>query len=184
MERLPTRLDGILLLAPRVFDDERGFFLETYRRNLLADFGVTEELIQLNHSRSSHGTIRGMHFQIGAGTSKLVRCARGTIWDVVVDLRRSSPTFGQFEAFELDDVAHHLLYIPIGFAHGFCVLSDVADVCYQQSAYYSAEVERGFSPDDPAVAIPWPVAADERVVSERDQSAPLLAEIAAELPFG
>ena len=183
MEELQTRLDGVRLFAPRVFADERGFFLETYRRTWLSEFGVDEEFIQLNHSRSSRGTVRGMHFQIGAGASKLVRCARGAIWDVVVDLRRGSPTFGEFEGFELDDVTHHLLYVPIGFAHGFCVTSDVADVCYQQSRYYSGDVERGFAPDDPQVAIAWPVPAAERVVSERDLTGPALAEIAGDLPF-
>ena len=183
MEVLPTRLQGVRLLAPRVFDDERGFFLETYRRNVLADLGIAEELIQLNHSRSAYGTIRGMHLQIGAGCSKLVRCARGTIWDVVVDVRRGSPTYGEHEAFELDDTRHHQLYVPVGFAHGFCVLSDVADVCYQQSAYYSGAVERGFAYDDPQVAIPWPVPGDAQVVSGRDRDAPSLAQLAAELPF-
>ena len=183
MESLPTRLSGVQLLAPRVFGDERGFFMETYRRSVLADLGIAEEMIQLNHSRSVRGTVRGMHFQIGAGASKLVRCARGAIWDVVVDLRRGSPTFGEWEGFELTDENHHQLYVPIGFAHGFCVLSDVADVCYQQSGYYSGDVERGFSPDDAGVGIDWPVAASERVVSERDRDAQPLSVIADGLPF-
>lgn len=183
MELLPTRLEGPLLIAPPVFGDERGFFAETYRRSTFAELGVVEEMVQHNHSRSRRGTIRGMHFQIGAGASKLVRCARGAIVDVLVDVRRGSPTFGEWEAFELTDERLHVLYAPIGFAHGFCVLSDVADVVYQQSAYYSSEVERGFSLDDEDVAIDWPIAASERIVSERDLSAPRLSEIAGALPF-
>ena len=183
MELLPTRLTGVRLIGPRVFGDERGFFAETYRRSVFSDLGVPEEMVQQNHSRSARGVVRGMHFQIGEGASKLVRCARGRIWDVLVDIRRDSPTFGEWEAFELDDERLHVLYAPIGFAHGFCVLSDIADVVYQQSNYYSGVVERGFSIDDPAVGIAWPVAAEERVVSERDRDAPLLADIADGLPF-
>jgi dTDP-4-dehydrorhamnose 3,5-epimerase len=183
MELLPTRLSGVKLIAPRVFGDDRGFFMESYRRNVFADLGIPEEMVQQNHSRSTRGVLRGMHFQIGDGASKLVRCARGRIWDVLVDIRHGSPTFGEWEAFELDDEQLHVLYAPIGFAHGFCVLSDVADVVYQQSNYYSGEVERGFSVDDPAVGIDWPIAEDERIVSDRDRDAPLLAQIAAALPF-
>ena len=183
MELLPTRLAGVKLIAPRVFGDDRGFFMESYRRNVFAELGIPEEMVQQNHSRSARGVVRGMHFQIGDGASKLVRCARGRIWDVLVDIRRGSPTFGEWEAFELDDERLHVLYAPIGFAHGFCVLSEVADVVYQQSNYYSGDVERGFSIDDPAVGIAWPIAEDERVVSERDRDAPTLAEIADSLPF-
>ena len=183
MELLPTRLAGVKLIAPRVFGDDRGFFMESYRRNVFAELGIPEEMVQQNHSRSARGVVRGMHFQIGDGASKLVRCARGRIWDVLVDIRSGSPTFGEWEAFELDDERLHVLYAPIGFAHGFCVLSDVADVVYQQSNYYSGDVERGFSIDDPAVGIAWPIAEDERVGSERDRDAPTLAAIADSLPF-
>lgn len=181
MEILPTRLDGPLLLAPRVFGDARGFFAETYRAEALAEHGITEAFVQDNHSRSAYGVIRGMHFQIGAGASKLVRCGRGRILDVVVDLRRDSPTHGEWEGFELSDDSMHALYVPIGFAHGFCVLSDVADVLYKQSAYYSPDVERGFALDDPDVGIAWPIGPEERIVSERDVTAPRLADL--ELPF-
>jgi dTDP-4-dehydrorhamnose 3,5-epimerase len=183
MERLETRLDGPLLLAPRVFGDERGFFAETYRASALGELGITEAFVQDNHSRSVRGVVRGMHFSIGAGASKLVRCGRGAIADVLVDVRRGSPTYGEWEAYELSDENMHVLYVPIGFAHGFCVVSDVADVLYKQSAYYSADVERGFALDDPDVAIAWPVPPEERTLSERDRTAPRLAEIAAELPF-
>lgn len=183
MDRIPTKLDGPLLLAPKVFRDDRGFFCETFREEALAALGVRDHFVQDNHSRSRRGTIRGMHFQIGDGTSKLVRCGRGAILDVLVDLRRGSKTYGEWEAFELTDENMHVVYAPVGFAHGFCVLTDVADVLYKQSNYYSGAVERGFRYDDPAVAIEWPIPPAERVVSERDATAPTLAEIAHELPF-
>ena len=125
--------------------------------------------------------IRGIHFAVGPGQAKLVRCARGSIFDVVVDLRRGSATFGEWEGFELDEESLHLLYIPIGFGHGFCVTSEVADVAYKLSSVYDPEIERGFAYDDPDVAISWPDV--ELVVSERDSGAPRLSEIAEDLPF-
>jgi hypothetical protein len=124
-----------------------------------------------------------VNFHIGEGVSKIISCVRGEILDVLVDIRRSSPTYGQWEAFPLDGEALRILYAPVGFAHGFCVLSEVADVIYQQSAYYSDDVERGFSPSDPEVAIDWPIPADERLLSDRDLSAPLLAEVADSFDF-
>jgi dTDP-4-dehydrorhamnose 3,5-epimerase len=135
MEVIPTRIQGPLLIQPRVFGDERGFFLESYRRGVLADLGIADDFVQDNHSRSTRGVVRGMHFAVGAGSAKLVRCARGAIVDVLVDLRRGSPTYGQWEAYDLDDERLRALYAPVGFAHGFCVVSDVADVIYKQSAY-------------------------------------------------
>ncbi|MGI8597394.1 MAG: dTDP-4-dehydrorhamnose 3,5-epimerase [Thermoleophilaceae bacterium] len=181
IEALDTRLDGPVLIAPAVFGDERGFFTESYRREGYTALGIDEEFRQDNHSRSRRGVVRGMHFMIGDGTSKLVRCARGSILDVVVDIRRGSPTFGEWEAFELSDANLRQAYCPIGFAHGFCVTSDVADVMYKQSAYYDAELERGFAYDDPDVGIAWPL--DEPTPSRRDSSAPRLREIEADLPF-
>ncbi|MCW3063570.1 MAG: dTDP-4-dehydrorhamnose 3,5-epimerase [Solirubrobacterales bacterium] len=181
MERVSTRLDGPVLLAPRVHADERGFFAETYRRNVWSDAGVEVEFVQDNHSRSRRGTLRGMHFQTAPGQAKLVRCARGRILDVVVDLRRASPTFGEWEAAELDDEAMRQFFVPVGFAHGFCVLSDVADVVYKCSSYFDAVTEAGIAYDDPDVGIDWPDL--DLVVSERDRIAPRLADIAAELPF-
>ncbi len=183
MQRLDTRLQGPILLAPRVFGDERGFFCETFRRNVYAELGIGEEMVQDNHSRSGKGILRGMHFQIGKGVAKLVRCGRGAIYDVVVDVRRGSPTFGQWEGFELNEDNMHVLYCPVGFAHGFCTLSDVADVLYKQSGYYAEETERGIAYDDPDVAIQWPLALDAVTVSARDAQAPRLAEIADSLPF-
>ena len=181
MERLDTRLDGPILVRPVVHGDHRGFFQESYRRNVYAELGIGEEFVQDNHSRSKRGIVRGMHFQVGNGMAKLVRCARGAILDVVVDLRRGSPTFGEWEAFQLDDQNLHQLYCPVGFAHGFCVTSDLADVIYKCDAYYDESIERGIKYDDPDLGIEWPDI--ELIPSERDATAPTLAEIAGELPF-
>lgn len=183
MKLLETRLEGPKLIEPRVLGDERGFFCETYRRTVYAELGIHEEMVQDNHSRSGKGIVRGMHFQIGTGAAKLVRCARGSIVDVVVDIRRGSPTFGEWEAFELTEENMRSVYCPIGFAHGFCVTSDVADVMYKQSNYYSDGKERGIAYNDPEVAIAWPLPVEELIPSQRDATAPLLSEIAHELPF-
>ena len=182
MERLPTRLDGLVLLAPTVHGDERGFFMETYRGDDWSRHGIPSAFVQDNHSRSRRGTLRGIHFQSHPGQGKLVRVARGRVLDVVVDLRRGSPTFGEWESFELDDVHGHQLWIPVGFGHGFCVISDVADFVYKCTAYYDPGTERGISFADPDVGIEWPPAV-ELVYSERDRDAPRLAEVADELPF-
>jgi len=182
MRVLETRLDGPLLLEPTVHGDARGFFVESYRANVWAEHGVTDTFVQDNHSRSGRGVLRGMHFSIGDGQAKLVRCARGRILDVIVDLRSASPTYGEWESVELDDELGRQLYIPIGFAHGFCVLSEVADVTYKCSTYYDGAVERGFAYDDPEVGIAWPGDV-VLVVSERDAGAPGLAEIAEGLEF-
>jgi dTDP-4-dehydrorhamnose 3,5-epimerase len=183
MERLPTMLEGPILIAPRVLGDERGFFCETYRQSVFTELGIAEAMVQDNHSRSRKGIVRGMHFQIGAGASKLVRCARGAIYDVVVDVRRGSPTFGQWEGFELTEDNMRIAYCPIGFAHGFCVVSDVADVMYKQSNYYADATERGIAYNDPDVGVRWPLPLDELIPSERDATAPRLNEISDELPF-
>jgi dTDP-4-dehydrorhamnose 3,5-epimerase len=181
MQISPTRIEGPLLIEPVVHGDERGFFVETFRQDALAEAGVELEFVQDNHSRSGRNIVRGMHFQ--PGQVKLVRCARGRILDVIVDIRRGSPTFGEWEAFELTDGNHRQLLCPNGFAHGFCVLSELADVTYKVSTYYDPASERGFRFDDPAVGIDWRTPTDQLIASARDRHAPLLAEIAAELPF-
>ena len=185
MRALPTGLPGLVAIEPQVHGDERGFFCETYRAQWHEELGIPahERFVQDNHSRSVRGVVRGMHFHVGDGVAKLVRCARGRILDVAVDLRRGSPTYGRWEGVELDDESMRELYVPIGFAHGFCVLSDVADVLYKQTAYYDPAVERGIAWNDPDIGIEWPLAEAELIVSERDSLAPRLAEIAAELPF-
>jgi len=173
VRRLETRLEGPVLLEPEVHGDARGFFVETARANTLAELGIAEEFVQDNQSRSARGVLRGMHFQ--PGMAKLVRCARGRILDVVVDVRPESTAFGRWESFELSDENHHQLYCPDGFAHGFCVLSDLADVVYRCSAYYDPARERGFRFDDPEVGIDWPEL--DFSTSERDSAAPLLSEL-------
>jgi dTDP-4-dehydrorhamnose 3,5-epimerase len=182
MRALETRLDGPILVEPVIHGDERGFFHESYRRNVYADLGIHGEFVQDNHSRSRQGVVRGMHFQVGHGAAKLVRCGRGAIHDVVVDLRHGSPSFGQWEAFELNDENLYQLYCPIGFAQGFCTLSEVADVLYKQAPYYDESIERGIAYDDPDVGIAWP-AGIELAASQRDATAPRLRDIADELPF-
>jgi dTDP-4-dehydrorhamnose 3,5-epimerase len=184
IEAHETTLADALLLQPSVFPDERGFFCETFRAGELAAMGITESFVQDNHSRSTRGVLRGLHFAIGEGSSKLVRCGRGRIWDVIVDLRADSPTYRRWEGFELSDEDMRVLYVPVGFGHGFCVLSDVADVLYKQSAYYDTAVERGIAWNDPDVAVEWPLPPAEIVVSERDTAAPHLADIEQQLVFG
>jgi dTDP-4-dehydrorhamnose 3,5-epimerase len=184
MRRLDnSRLNGPVLLEPAAHGDERGFFCETYRRSTFMEHGIVEEMVQDNHSRSRRGVVRGMHYSVGRGATKLVRSARGAILDVLVDIRRGSPDFGAWEGFELSDENMHILYVPVGFAHGFCVLSDVADVLYKQDAYYDPATDRAVRYDDPAIGIEWPFPKDDLIPSERDQRAPLLADVADELPF-
>jgi dTDP-4-dehydrorhamnose 3,5-epimerase len=176
-----TKLGGLVLVEPQVHGDERGFFVETYSKDVWAGLGVDVEFVQHNHSRSSHGTLRGLHFQTSPGQAKLLRCARGAILDVAVDLRKASPTYGQWEGHVLDDATHHQLFVPIGFAHGFVVLSDVADVAYLVSSLYDPATEAGIAWDDPEVGVDWQVA--EPLLSGRDKTAPRLSEITDSLPW-
>ena len=177
VEILDAGLNGPKLIKPRVHGDERGFFLESYR----ADAGIDTVFVQDNHSRSSRAIVRGMHFQ--PGQAKLVRCVRGAIFDVIVDIRPGSPSFGQWRGYQLDDETHHQLLVPDGFAHGFCVLSDLADVTYKVSSYYDPSSEGGFRYDDPEVGIEWPIARDQLIASSRDVNAPSLAQLAPSLSF-
>jgi dTDP-4-dehydrorhamnose 3,5-epimerase len=179
--RLETRLEGVALIEPQVHGDERGFLVETFSQPEWAELGVGTDFVQDNHSRSRAGILRGLHFQTSPGQAKLVRCSRGRIWDVAVDLRRDSSTYGQWEGHELDDERHRQLFVPVGFGHGFCVLSEVADVHYKLSSRYDPATEAGIAWDDPDVGVEWPLA--EPLTSERDRNAPKLAEIAAELPW-
>ena len=178
--RLPTRFKSLVLIEPNVHADSRGFFVETYSQQAWKELGVTAPFVQDNHSRSTRGTIRAFHFQADPGQPKLVRVARGRAWDVVVDIRRSSPTFGEWESVELDDERNLQLYVPIGFAHGFCALSEVVDFVYKVGSYYDPATERGIAWDDPGLEIPWPT--DQPIVSERDRHNPTLAQISDELP--
>jgi dTDP-4-dehydrorhamnose 3,5-epimerase len=169
------------VLEPAVHGDDRGFFAETFRADLLPELGVREQWVQDNQSRSVRGVLRGLHLQVGPGQAKLVRCARGRVLDVAVDVRRGSPSYGRWSALELDDRALLQVYVPVGFAHGYCVLSEVADVVYKCSSYYDRDLERTIAWDDPDLAIDWPLA--EPVLSPRDRTAPRLADVAGELPF-
>jgi len=174
VRRLETRLQGLVLAAPDVHADERGFFLETFHADQYRAIGVTVDFVQDNHSRSTGGVLRGLHYQEAPGQAKLVRVARGRIFDVAVDIRPDSPTFGHYESFVLDDELHHQLFLPVGFAHGFVTLSAETDVVYKVSAYYDSSTERGIAWDDPDLSISWPVA--EPIISERDrQNLPLSA---------
>jgi len=180
LRTIPTRLRGPILIEPKTHFDARGFFLETFRADAYREIGIDIDFVQDNHSRSTRGTVRALHFQVDPGQPKLVRAARGAIFDVVVDVRRSSATFGQWESFDLDDELNRQLFVPVGFAHGFCVMSDEADLVYKVGTYYDRAAERGIAWDDPDVAITWPVEAP--IVSERDRRNPTLADIADSLP--
>ncbi len=161
-----TKLDGILIIEPQVFSDSRGFFLESFSRKNLAPHGIDMEFVQDNHSRSAKGTLRGLHYQLNPGQSKLIRVTAGEVYDVVVDIRRKSPTFGQWDSFIISAENKLQLFVPIGFAHGFCVLSDYADFIYKCSDYYSPKDERGIIWNDPDLAVKWPVG--NPILSKRD----------------
>ena len=179
MNVTPLRLSGLLLLEPKVFRDPRGFFFEPYNRERYRAAGIPDEFVQDNHSSSVRGTLRGMHFQTSPGQAKLVRVGRGKIYDVAVDIRPSSPTFGQWDGVELDSDSHRQIFVPVGFAHGFCVLSEQAEVLYKVTNVYDPKTESGFLWNDPEVGIRWPV--KEPVVSERDLQAQTFATLRARL---
>jgi dTDP-4-dehydrorhamnose 3,5-epimerase len=172
-------LDGVLVLAPDVHADPRGSLVETWRSDGVRAAGILDPFVQENQSRSRQNALRGLHFQSPPGQAKLIRVARGAIQDVAVDIRRESPTYGQHLAVILDDIQHRQLYLPPGFAHGFCVLSDEADVVYRLSRYYDPELERGVAWDDPALGIQWAVT--DPILSERDRSNPRLSDLPTEL---
>lgn len=167
-------LSGLLLIKPQVFKDDRGWFMEPWNRERFAALGITLDFAQDNHSRSAGRTLRGLHFQTQPGQAKLVRCTRGSIWDVAVDIRLESPTFGKWHAEILDEENQHSMLIPIGFAHGFCVLSELAEVQYKCSNVYNAATESGIAWNDPDIAIQWPIA--EPLLSKRDVSNKSLAD--------
>jgi dTDP-4-dehydrorhamnose 3,5-epimerase len=177
MNFLPGGLPGLVVVEPRVFRDDRGFFLEPYHAPRYKAGGITVDFVQDNHSFSTQGVLRGLHFQKSPGQAKLIRCARGRIWDVAVDIREGSETFGKWWGLELDSESHRQLFIPAGFAHGFCVLSPEAEVMYKCSSVYDPVTEAGIAWNDPQVAVQWPVA--DPVVSQRDIDAPTLAKYLA-----
>lgn len=168
-------LKGLKKLTPRIFRDERGFFLESYRQPIYQASGIDVPFVQDNLSFSQYGTIRALHFQSAPGQAKLVTCLDGRIWDVAVDIRPDSPTFGRWEGVFLDSEKREQLFIPVGFAHGFCVLSPTALVQYKVSAVYDPATECSIRWNDPTIAIVWPI--DQPVLSARDQTCPLFKEI-------
>jgi dTDP-4-dehydrorhamnose 3,5-epimerase len=163
-----TDIDGLLIIHPRVFEDERGFFFESYNEAAFRRVGIDSIWRQDNHSRSVQDSVRGLHFQRGAGQAKIVRCVAGRIWDVAVDIRPGSPTFGRWSSVELSADNRLSVFVPAGFAHGFAVLSDYADTLYKCDRLYDAAIEDGIAWDDPDLAIPWPV--KTAILSERDRS--------------
>jgi dTDP-4-dehydrorhamnose 3,5-epimerase len=174
MQFLPAGLAGVVIIEPKVFDDERGFFMETFHRQKFAAAGIDVEFVQDNHSRSRRGVLRGLHYQLAHPQGKLVRAVSGRIFDVAVDLRRGSPTFGSWYGCELTESNRRQIYIPAGFAHGFCVLSDSADVIYKCTALYHPDDERTLLWNDPPLGIQWPVA--DPVVSPKDARGRTLAD--------
>jgi dTDP-4-dehydrorhamnose 3,5-epimerase len=175
MKVISLRLQGLKKVIPSVFPDARGFFLESYRAPLYQSHGIDCTFVQDNLSFSKQGTIRALHFQSDPGQAKLVSCIQGKIWDVAVDLRPSSSTFGQWEAVELNSEEHHQLFIPVGFAHGFCVLSETAQVLYKVSSIYDPKVEKSIRWNDPTLGIKWPISSP--LLSSRDETSPFLKEV-------
>lgn len=174
MEIKELTLVGLKLIKPKVYRDKRGFFKENYRKPVYEKAGIACDFVQDNHSFSTKGTLRGMHFQRNPGQAKLISVLHGKIFDVAVDLRKDSPTFGRWEGVFLDDEQHQQFFIPVGFAHGFCVMSETADVIYKVSSIYDPDQEKGFRFDDSEIGISWPIASP--ILSERDLKAPSFRE--------
>ena len=175
LKKIPTSLPGVFILEPRVFGDERGFFFESYNQQIMAEVGIAERFVQDNHSCSSRNVLRGLHYQLKRPQGKLVRVAEGEILDVAVDMRRSSPSFGRWEAVRLSGENKRMLWIPAGFAHGFRVLSETAHVLYKATDFYAPEYERTLAWNDPDLKINWELdgeptvsAKDRRGVAFRD----------------
>lgn len=169
MKVIPTRIPDVRLIEPQVFGDERGFFYESWNRQALTEEGLEADFVQDNHSRSQQGVLRGLHYQIQHPQGKLVRAVVGSVYDVAVDLRRSSPTFGQWVGVELSAENKRMLWIPPGFAHGFYVTSDEAEFLYKTTDYWFPEHERTLAWDDPSLAIDWPLGNSEPSLSAKDR---------------
>lgn len=176
MRRIDTEIPGVCLLEPVVHGDHRGFFMESYHKERLAALGIEIDFVQDNHSRSRAGVLRGLHYQLGRPQAKLVRATRGLVFDVVVDLRRGSPSFGKWVAAELSEDNYRILFSPPGFGHGFVVLSDIAEFQYKCSDFYVPDEERGIRWDDPSIGIDWPIGDMEPILSGRDCAWPFLTD--------
>ena len=178
MRFVPGYIPDVVLVEPRVYGDERGFFLETWHAQKFAEAGIDAAFVQDNHSRSAGGVLRGLHYQVERPQGKLVRVLAGEIFDVAVDLRRESPTYGRYVTAVLSAANHHQLWVPPGFAHGFLVTSDGAEVAYKCTEFYAPELERAIAWNDPEIAVPWPLPAGRApVLSARDAAAPPLAGV-------
>ena len=175
MRRIDTELPGVCCVEPNVFGDERGFFLEFYNESAFAQLGIARSFVQDNHSRSQRGVLRGLHYQLGRPQAKLVRVIQGEIFDVAVDVRRGSPTFGRWSGARLSAENKLMLFIPEGFAHGFYVVSDTAEVIYKCSDLYAPAEERGVIWNDPDLGIDWPLAGGAPLLSGRDRGFGTLA---------
>ena len=169
MKVIETALPGVLILEPRIFKDERGAFCETYNENIMAQVGLPTHWVQDNFSVSKRNVVRGIHYQIRNTQGKLVRVTHGAVWDVAVDLRRNSPTFGKHVGVELSGESGRMFWIPEGFGHGFVALSETAGFAYKVTAYYSPADERTLLWNDPSIAISWPVSGEDAIVSGKDQ---------------
>ena len=178
MKAIPTRLPEVLLIEPKVFGDSRGFFFESWNEREFERAGIAARFVQDNHSRSARGVLRGLHYQIRQPQGKLVRVVEGEIFDVALDIRRSSPNFGKWEGARLSAQSKNMLWIPVGFAHGFCVVSDFAEVLYKTTDFYSPEFERSILWSDPGLGIPWPLDGDP-TLSAKDSRAPRLRDAEA-----
>ena len=177
MNVIETAIPGLLILEPKVFGDARGFFMESYNAKAFQDAtGLTPNFVQDNHSRSGKGVLRGLHYQIEQAQGKLVRVTRGSVFDVAVDLRKSSPTFGKWAGVELSEENSRQLWIPPGFAHGFLVTSDSADFLYKTTDYYAPQFERSLAWNDPTVGVEWPLAGVAPLLSAKDIAGKPLAE--------
>ncbi len=177
MQVTPTAIPDVLVIEPKVFGDARGFFYESFNGKRFDEaVGRHVEFVQDNHSRSAKGVLRGLHYQIAQTQGKLVRCVRGAVFDVAVDIRRSSPTFGKWVGVELSEENHRQLWVPEGFAHGFLVLSETADFLYKTTDYYAPAHERGIRWNDAGLGIQWPELDVPFTLSDKDRSAPVLAD--------
>ena len=183
VRRIDTSLPGVVILEPRVHEDHRGFFMESYNERSFAELGISHRFVQDNHSRSVRGVLRGLHYQLRQPQAKLVRVTRGRVFDVAVDIRRGSPHFGAWAAAELGEDNRRMMFAPEGFAHGFLVLSEVAEFQYKCSDFYDPSDERGIAWDDPRIAIDWPLGELEPILSGRDLAWSTLDRMSeAELP--
>ncbi len=176
MKIIETHLPGVVVIEPKVFGDKRGFFLEAYRQDVLQQAGINVAFVQDNHSRSAQGVLRGLHYQLTQTQGKLVRVTSGSVFDVAVDVRKGSPTFGQWYGSQLDEESMRMMYVPPGYAHGFVVLSQSADFLYKCTDYYHPESEQGIAWDDPDIGISWPVSnlASNISLSDKDKNNVLL----------